>query len=238
LPDEPLDDGNAEDGEDGSAQREVVLDIQTPPEWETGVYANFLAMWHTAHEFTLDFSVSLPAEEPEGPEGPLIIPVRVVARVKVPASALFDAVLAYHHERAGQLRGRAWAGASSGCRRAGLGDNGGGGLGGCGQGEPEAGCACGLRKGRPCGSRPAREVSAGLTRRNAVDAHRDDACRPKPPSEGGLDAAARRHWRHERLAERGPPCHPREERRPLAFESQWRTTCSRRSRGGRSPARA
>ena len=39
-----------------------------------GVYSNFLGVWHTAHEFTLDFCQSLPGDETA---------MDVVARVKV-----------------------------------------------------------------------------------------------------------------------------------------------------------
>ena len=57
-----------------------------------GVYANFLGVWHTAHEFTLDFAVTQPAGPAQTPDGQTVtrVPCQVVARVKVPPTVLFD----------------------------------------------------------------------------------------------------------------------------------------------------
>jgi Protein of unknown function (DUF3467) len=57
-----------------------------------GVYANFLGVWHTAHEFTLDFAVTQPASLAQTPDGDNVtrVPCQVVARVKVPPTVLFD----------------------------------------------------------------------------------------------------------------------------------------------------
>jgi hypothetical protein len=61
--------------------------FQVPEELRAGAYANLLAVWHTAHEFTLDFAVSgLPREVEQGRQ----IPAPVVARVKVPPSVIFS----------------------------------------------------------------------------------------------------------------------------------------------------
>jgi hypothetical protein len=62
-----------------------------------GVYANVLAIWHTAHEFTLDFLVSSqPAQPGETPEGePIVqVPQRLVARVRIPPGVIFDVLRA------------------------------------------------------------------------------------------------------------------------------------------------
>ena len=70
----------------------VEFEIRVPAELEGGVYANILTLWSTAYEFTLDFAATLPpVRGPEGPGGiPQInVPCRVVARVKVPVTALF-----------------------------------------------------------------------------------------------------------------------------------------------------
>lgn len=53
--------------------------ISVDPEMRHGLYANFLVVSHTAHEFTLDFCQSLP-----GSEGSL----DVVSRVKVAPTML------------------------------------------------------------------------------------------------------------------------------------------------------
>ena len=57
-----------------------------------GVYANFLGVWHTAHEFTLDFAVTQPAGLAQNPDGATVtrVPCQVVSRVKVPPTVLFD----------------------------------------------------------------------------------------------------------------------------------------------------
>ena len=57
-----------------------------------GVYSNFLGVWHTAHEFTLDFAVTQPAMAATDEEGnPMTrVPCQVVARVRVPPTVVFD----------------------------------------------------------------------------------------------------------------------------------------------------
>ena len=58
----------------------------------SGVYANFLGVWHTPHEFTLDFAVTQPPSMVQGPDGEPItrVPCEIVARVRVPPTVLFD----------------------------------------------------------------------------------------------------------------------------------------------------
>ncbi len=70
--------------------------IDVPEEEVAGHYANFLSVWHTGHEFTLDFASTQPpqvAEEDadEGGAG-VVIPCHVVARVKIPVSLVFDVI--------------------------------------------------------------------------------------------------------------------------------------------------
>ena len=69
------------------------FNVRVPDSIEAGVYANLLSIWHTAYESTLDFSVSLPVEQTEEPVG-IVIPARVVARVKVPPTIVFDMIRA------------------------------------------------------------------------------------------------------------------------------------------------
>ena len=64
-----------------------------PPELAAGRYANLLAIWHTAHEFTLDFSVTMPVEG-TGTESASVVPCEVVARVKISPSVVFDVLRA------------------------------------------------------------------------------------------------------------------------------------------------
>ncbi len=58
---------------------------------EAGVYANLLRVWHTAHEFTLDFAATLPTRVGRDEDGnPVtIVPCRVTARVRMPPSVIF-----------------------------------------------------------------------------------------------------------------------------------------------------
>ena len=69
------------------------LEVNADPAITGGVYANTLAIWHTAHEFTLDFMVpSEPAQPAVTPEGQAVVraPHRLVARVRIPPSTVFD----------------------------------------------------------------------------------------------------------------------------------------------------
>jgi uncharacterized protein DUF3467 len=76
--------------------RPTEFQIQIPNELEAGVYANFLSVWHTAYEFTLDFGVTQPpqVDHPDDPNEPVRVDCRVVARVKIPVTVLFDVLRA------------------------------------------------------------------------------------------------------------------------------------------------
>ena len=76
--------------EAGGQQPEFAFRV--PEELAGGTYANLLAIWHTAHEFTLDFAVTMPAEGSES--GPPRVPCEVVARVKISPSVVFDVLRA------------------------------------------------------------------------------------------------------------------------------------------------
>lgn len=62
------------------------LEINVPDALEGGVYANAAGVWHTPHEFTLDFLTV----QPGNPEQPDVVPMRVVSRVKIPLTVIFD----------------------------------------------------------------------------------------------------------------------------------------------------
>jgi hypothetical protein len=66
-----------------------------PPEHEAGAYANALAVWHSAYEFTLDFAAELPnkAAAEDDPESSAVV-ARVVARIRLPAALMFDVLRA------------------------------------------------------------------------------------------------------------------------------------------------
>ena len=69
---------------------EPKFELRATAEVETGVYANFLSVWHTGHEFTLDFAATQQVEASE--HGGMVVPCRIVARVKVPPTLAFDII--------------------------------------------------------------------------------------------------------------------------------------------------
>ena len=87
---------------------QVHFDIQVPEGTETGVYANFLSVWHAEHDFTLDFCVT-DQPRPEA-DGTVRVVCRVVARVKIPLTVAEDMLRALaenvtrYEEVAGRIR--------------------------------------------------------------------------------------------------------------------------------------
>jgi hypothetical protein len=67
---------------------EAIFEIQVPGDLEVGEYANFLAVWHSPHDFTLDFAVTGQAQPNE--DGNVSVPCRVVARIKIPPTVAED----------------------------------------------------------------------------------------------------------------------------------------------------
>jgi hypothetical protein len=74
-------------------QQPTEFQIVAPPEHEGGVYSNFLGVWHSPYEFTLDFCVMMPPQPGEA-EGRVVMPCRVVSRVKIPVTLVFDVLRA------------------------------------------------------------------------------------------------------------------------------------------------
>lgn len=75
--------------------------IDLPGELEGGVYANVLAAWHSAYEFTLDFASTGPMrtrEAEDGLPGGLEVPCRIVSRVKIPVPLVFDVIRTLNEE--------------------------------------------------------------------------------------------------------------------------------------------
>jgi hypothetical protein len=77
-------------------ERPGEFQIIVPPEMEAGVYANFLGIWHTPYDFTLDFASTQPPQvaDPNDPQSPVTVPCRVVSRVKIPVGVVFDVLRA------------------------------------------------------------------------------------------------------------------------------------------------
>ena len=69
------------------------FELGIPDELEAGVYANFVTVWHTAYEFTLDFAVAL-----AGTDDALATPYRLVTRVRLPVTLAFEAIRTLNDE--------------------------------------------------------------------------------------------------------------------------------------------
>lgn len=70
------------------------FEIQVPDELREGSYANFLSVWHTQHDFTLDFAVTDQPVPSGDSESEVIVPCRVVTRVRIPATVAEDVLRA------------------------------------------------------------------------------------------------------------------------------------------------
>ena len=57
--------------------------VNVPEDQAIGQYANLVGVWHTPHEFAIDFCVV----QPFLPDGPA---ARVVSRVRIPPTIVFD----------------------------------------------------------------------------------------------------------------------------------------------------
>ncbi|HEX4490742.1 MAG TPA: DUF3467 domain-containing protein [Acidimicrobiia bacterium] len=75
-----------------SSEPQVRFEMSISENEVVGVYSNFLGVWHTPHEFTLDFAVTQPAMPGTDEDGNAVtrVPCQVVARVRVPPTVLFD----------------------------------------------------------------------------------------------------------------------------------------------------
>ncbi len=72
------------------------LQVNVPPEQVAGHYANLVGVWHTPHEFAIDFCVIQPfAGQPDS------MAAQVVARVRIPPTLVFDLLRAVN-ENLGQ----------------------------------------------------------------------------------------------------------------------------------------
>jgi hypothetical protein len=78
--------------EEAQQGQPTTFQINVPMELEGGSYANFLTVWHTGHEFTLDFAATQPPQpqEPGNPQSPVTVPCRVVSRVRIPPTMVFE----------------------------------------------------------------------------------------------------------------------------------------------------
>lgn len=77
-------------------QPRVRHQFRCPPELEGGTYANSVAVWHSRHEFTIDFAATLPPQRQTTQHGEnvVVVPQRIAARVKIAPTMLFEIVKA------------------------------------------------------------------------------------------------------------------------------------------------
>lgn len=65
------------------------FEIHVPEESRDGNYANFLSVWHSQHDFTLDFAVTEQAAATTDGAG-VVVPCRVVSRIRIPVTVAED----------------------------------------------------------------------------------------------------------------------------------------------------
>lgn len=69
---------------------QVQFGLSMPDDLQGGVYANMANVWHTPHEFTIDFfAQALPGSVDDG-SGGQVVPFVGVTRVRVPPSVIFE----------------------------------------------------------------------------------------------------------------------------------------------------
>lgn len=84
---------------------ETNLQTQLPEDMRVGVFADFVAVWHTPTTFVLDFqAVTAPLHPtmlPTGdidPDGPAVLEAVVNARVRIPSEQIFPLIAALQEQ--------------------------------------------------------------------------------------------------------------------------------------------
>ncbi len=70
------------------------LQVNVPPEQVAGQYANLVGVWHTPHEFAIDFCII----QPFTGHGPDTVAAQVVSRVRIPPTIVFDLLRALNED--------------------------------------------------------------------------------------------------------------------------------------------
>ena len=96
-----MDDTDA--GDAGLPAQPLHFAIDLPDALEGGVYANVLAAWHSAYEFTLDFASTGPVRPhltgPDSSEASgYEVPCRIVSRIKIPVPLVFEVIRTLNEE--------------------------------------------------------------------------------------------------------------------------------------------
>lgn len=70
------------------------VEITVPPDYEVGAFAAFASVWRTRDSFVLDFATEVRPpeveEDAESGERFVHVPARVVARVRIPPSQVWE----------------------------------------------------------------------------------------------------------------------------------------------------
>lgn len=76
------------------------LNVEVTPEIQAGVYADFVGVWHQPNCFVLDFSVCTnpPKVVEVGGQKMINLPARMVARVRIPPSQVFEVMKALEQQ--------------------------------------------------------------------------------------------------------------------------------------------
>lgn len=76
------------------------LSLSTSPEVESGVYADFVSVWHQPHQFILDFSVHTSPPQVVEADGKQVVnvPARMVARVRIRPEQIFEIMKALNQQ--------------------------------------------------------------------------------------------------------------------------------------------
>lgn len=78
------------------------FEVSISPEVEAGQYADFASVWHTQSGFVLDFAVMtrLPelAEDVSSGQRVVKIPTRIVSRIRIPPSQVFELMKALEQQ--------------------------------------------------------------------------------------------------------------------------------------------
>lgn len=81
------------------------VQINVPPEKSAGSYSNIVSVWHTPHDFAIDFCVNQPFAA--GPDG---FAAQVVSRVRIPPTIVFELLsalsdnLSQYEDEFGEIR--------------------------------------------------------------------------------------------------------------------------------------
>lgn len=77
---------------DAPAGKAIQFKLEVPESQINGCYADFMSVWNSPHDFTLDFAVTGQPEDVN--TNPVVVPARVVARIKIPLAMAQDVLQA------------------------------------------------------------------------------------------------------------------------------------------------